>query len=640
MIAAWMLYCSLCALGLSVAALLAERALLAGRGPVRLVWIGAVALSLIVPAAAFRFASRPSASATDPTAATDAVLDQALDPTRTASTPTPALPAPRSPGRDWHATFARFDEPLAVAWATLSVALTFNFFGGVVTLAWMRQRWQQRVVLGVPVLVSERTGPAVIGAVSPEIVVPEWALTMEPAQLALMLRHEQEHQRASDGRLLTAAQLALIVMPWNIALWWQILRLRVAVELDCDARVLQDADARSYGDLLLEVARPRRGPSFIGATAFAERATQLERRIRVLGRHRVRTSRAARAMAVCIALGAVTIAWAVPRPPAPPRPSAVPVVAQPSNKTLAPPLARVTESPKPNESKAPPTPVAGARSDSATRARQSATPPKPTIPDSAPRASAVPGGDTIPRFVVQPIRVQRRVVPFDTLFAHLFDGITLTADQEAKAREMLLLLYQEQEAQDTIAMVALQANLTKAQALRVQRDAALRALLTNDADRATFDAHAAQALGGRGRSGGAGPDFPGGGGRRGGFVGDTLVQRMPSPGGGRGGRSGGGGASPADLVAPLGSIMADLTFHRLFDGIQLTADQESTARALIVRTQQQTGPQGPRPPLLLRMNPFSGAVSMQPASASALIALLPNAADRDRLQSRIVIPPQ
>jgi len=31
MIASWMLYCALCALGLSIAAALAERALLAGR---------------------------------------------------------------------------------------------------------------------------------------------------------------------------------------------------------------------------------------------------------------------------------------------------------------------------------------------------------------------------------------------------------------------------------------------------------------------------------------------------------------------------------------------------------------------------------------------------------------------------------
>ena len=59
MIAAWMLYCALCALGLSLAAVLAERALLAARGSVRYVWVAAVLLSFVVPAAAYRFAARP-----------------------------------------------------------------------------------------------------------------------------------------------------------------------------------------------------------------------------------------------------------------------------------------------------------------------------------------------------------------------------------------------------------------------------------------------------------------------------------------------------------------------------------------------------------------------------------------------------
>ena len=74
--------------------------------------------------------------------------------------------------------------------------------------------------------------------------------------------------------MLALAQLALLVMPWNLALWWQIRRLRVAVELDCDARVLRSGDVRFYGDLLLDVARPRQA-RLIGVTAFAERAVEV-----------------------------------------------------------------------------------------------------------------------------------------------------------------------------------------------------------------------------------------------------------------------------------------------------------------------------------------------------------------------------
>jgi bla regulator protein BlaR1 len=309
-------------LGLSAAAVLAERALIAGRGPVRLVWIGAVALSLLLPAVAFRFAQRPvvppSAASLVPDVSSDRTDEIAAAPVMPISKAAHSSSAPR----DWRMKLARYDEPLAIAWITLSLALTVNFLGGIVALVWMRRGWKRRDVQGVPVYVSASTGPAVVGAVSPAIVIPQWVLALEPSQLALMLRHEEEHRRAGDGRLLTVAELALIAMPWNIALWWQILRLRAAVELDCDARVLQHADARSYGDLLLEMARPRRVLQLSGATAFAERATQLERRIRVLGRHRVRTSRAARALATSIGLAAVSLAWVAPRPLAPARVSA------------------------------------------------------------------------------------------------------------------------------------------------------------------------------------------------------------------------------------------------------------------------------------------------------------------------------
>lgn len=324
MIAAWMLYCAVCALGLSVAAILAERVLLAGRGPVRYVWLGALVLSLFIPIVALRNPSRPRPADPVRLVTQDAARTAAHGAVVAATRPISVLASPptgratSTPVRrwDWRATLAHADRPLTVAWLMLSSALAVYFFGGIAVLSMMRRTWQPRVVLGVPVFVSEHTGPALVGAVSPAIVVPKWALDMEPRQLALMLQHEQEHRRARDGQLLTVAQLALIAMPWNAALWWQLVRLRVAVEMDCDARVLRDADARSYGDLLLEVVRPGRGLRLVGATAFAERTTQLERRIRVMVRRRDPSSRGARALAASIALATMTAAWAAPRPAA------------------------------------------------------------------------------------------------------------------------------------------------------------------------------------------------------------------------------------------------------------------------------------------------------------------------------------
>jgi hypothetical protein len=44
-------------------------------------------------------------------------------------------------------------------------------------------------------------------------------------------------------------------MPWNVALWWQLSRLRLAIELDCDARVVAQTtgDAIAYSRLLVSV---------------------------------------------------------------------------------------------------------------------------------------------------------------------------------------------------------------------------------------------------------------------------------------------------------------------------------------------------------------------------------------------------
>ncbi len=321
MIAQWMLYCVVCALGLSLAAVVAEQTLLAGRVPVRHVWTLAVLLSLVVPAVAYRVASRPTATivavADDPALATATLADSLAS-----TSPVAAVHAqPTAPRWNLRSALTRADAPLAIAWLTLSSALIAHFLCGTIALAWMRRWWRRDTVQGIDVLVSEATGPALVGALSPAIVVPEWTLAMDAAQVGLMLRHEQEHRRARDGQLLTLAHFALIAMPWNVALWWQLMRLRVAVELDCDARVLRDADARSYGDLLLEVARPRRRLALMGATAFAERASQLERRIKAIGERRGSASRRARLGAAAVGVVVVSAAWVAPRPPAPPRAS-------------------------------------------------------------------------------------------------------------------------------------------------------------------------------------------------------------------------------------------------------------------------------------------------------------------------------
>src|SRR5262249_50271787 len=111
MMASWMLYCLLCALGLALSALLVERAMLAGRSPVRHVWIGAVVLSFVLPALAFRFASRPVVIDETPvSASSEAALDSILAAWQAAphvSNVTPRSAAKPETSSSWHAFFAR-----------------------------------------------------------------------------------------------------------------------------------------------------------------------------------------------------------------------------------------------------------------------------------------------------------------------------------------------------------------------------------------------------------------------------------------------------------------------------------------------------------------------------------------------------
>ena len=79
----------------------------------------------------------------------------------------------------------------------------------------------------------------------------------------MIVAHEQEHVRAGDPWLIHAACLAVAAMPWNAALWWQLRRLRMAVETDCDRRVLAGGvDLGAYGTMLIDMQSRVVKPSF------------------------------------------------------------------------------------------------------------------------------------------------------------------------------------------------------------------------------------------------------------------------------------------------------------------------------------------------------------------------------------------
>jgi TonB family protein len=144
------------------------------------------------------------------------------------------------------------------------------------------------MVAATPVLISRCTGRAVVGFLRPKIVLPEWVLARDEETRRVVVEHEGEHIRARDPYLLLVAIAAVVAMPWNVAVWWQIRRLRLAIEVDCDARVLRrQPDIQRYGMLLLEVGQFAAG-GHPALAAFSEPRSFLERRIRVMTRSKSR----------------------------------------------------------------------------------------------------------------------------------------------------------------------------------------------------------------------------------------------------------------------------------------------------------------------------------------------------------------
>ena len=148
---------------------------------------------------------------------------------------------------------------LALLWGAASTLLMGFLVAGALRHARMRRDWPRLRVLGEEARLSPGRepahGPAVAGLLRPEIILPRWALGLPPADLRLVLRHEAEHRHARDPALLAVASLCLAAVPWNVPLWWQLRRLRDAVEMDCDARVLRsEGRRRPYAELLLRVA--------------------------------------------------------------------------------------------------------------------------------------------------------------------------------------------------------------------------------------------------------------------------------------------------------------------------------------------------------------------------------------------------
>ncbi|HEX5971515.1 MAG TPA: M56 family metallopeptidase [Gemmatimonadaceae bacterium] len=320
MIAAWMLHAAMVAAITALAALLTEHGVRALRRPVRFIWVGALFVALSLTLGRLLLGTRA-----EPTTAPPGVREPAI-----AGQPTGGGGDGRAVSTTGFASVrARFDvvsvpgwlsvldEPLLIAWALGSGTWAVLLVSSAVRVRTQSGAWRATSVDGVPVHVSDDTGPALLGITRHRIVLPSWVLDLEPGQRRMVLLHEREHARAADPSWLLVGALFVLLQPWNPVVWLMHRRLRLAVEADCDARVLAQAtDVRSYGELLLDVGA--RSPGGLApVAALSEAHSILERRISLMtqlpsARPRLRS---AAALAVAALLGFV--ACQLPRPAAP-----------------------------------------------------------------------------------------------------------------------------------------------------------------------------------------------------------------------------------------------------------------------------------------------------------------------------------
>lgn len=283
----WMLYVTAVGCVLGLAALLAEWALRQLGRPVRWAWAAALASTVMVPLGVAVVAAG--------VLPVDGFLSAGSRPA------------------------SGVDTLLLAGWGVVTLVLLASLRLSAWTLRRNLRSWRSDVVEGQRVRLSTVFGPSVVGVRAPRVVLPAWVVGSPQWLRRLVVRHEREHVRAGDTALLSAGIVAAALVPWCVPLWWQLHRLRRAIETDCDARVLAAIDApRAYANALVAIAG--RPPGRLQPVpTLAPRAGELERRIRLITRSRPGSRRAGLGLLVA-ALASLLAAGSVPAPATLPAP--------------------------------------------------------------------------------------------------------------------------------------------------------------------------------------------------------------------------------------------------------------------------------------------------------------------------------
>jgi beta-lactamase regulating signal transducer with metallopeptidase domain len=271
----WMIYVIAVSLLLGCAALAAERAARLKKASTRWYWLAAILASMLIPTVIASVSVQLPDIVGAATAEKIVVL---RDATSIPLTPITWLVAGNGPLAD----SPSLDSLVKNAWLLVSTGMLLVLLVNGVQLYRRKRIWRRGEMTGAKVYVAPDVGPAVVGFLHPSIVVPAWLVESPQRTQASVMAHERAHLDAGDPQLFTIALCLLVFMPWNLPLWWQLRRLRHAIEVDCDARVLNGGtDAADYGETLIAVGA--RQSSYIGAVAaMSESPSFLEQRIRIM----------------------------------------------------------------------------------------------------------------------------------------------------------------------------------------------------------------------------------------------------------------------------------------------------------------------------------------------------------------------
>lgn len=334
MIATWMAYTLVSGTLVALACLVAERIARASHRATRGIWLGGMVMMLLLSGAA---------------AAPESLLGRAISPMRWEddSRTTDVVAGAIGPngyrgsgllaalqervGRSVvdlnedfasaHTRLAVWDGPLLATWVLVAAFLAGIMVHAAAEGRRLRHGLEMREVAGAEVLLTQGIGPSAAGIAKPAILLPTWVLELDDALLTLVVRHEREHVEARDPLLLLASLVAVVLLPWHLPLWWSWRRLRLAIEVDCDRRVLRaHPSVRRYAELLLLTAQRASGPPWASRAVVTvvaplrPRASHLAKRISTMTSLHTPPSLVRLATAALGVLGLVGLVLAIPTP--------------------------------------------------------------------------------------------------------------------------------------------------------------------------------------------------------------------------------------------------------------------------------------------------------------------------------------